>query len=286
MLKMERIDDRVIIDQETISNIACKKHLTFKSNKDFKIMENKAAVLGGDTRFDLISPDLGALKMNDNIILMTNKSRIEVYDGYDLFNTPRMHSFSSINLTGLDTSNMKCAIEMFSNIKNEIIGLNNLDTHNVECMRGMFSSIKSDKINLSNFDVSKVMDMRYMFIRSTITELDISNFNINTSSKLNFMFYKAQIGTLKLFDIKLHMNISDLFSYTNIETLILNKIDIEEDQENLKAVLEGANIGKIVLLDTSQKTLEGLYKMLMSPIREDGIMQTIGNLDEILQLYD
>ena len=91
-----------------------------------------------------------------------------------------LDNVDTLDLTGLDTSNMTSMSRMFyksTSLKN--IDVSGFDTSKVVNMNGMFWECSNlTSINISNFNTSKVTDMNNMFAEcSNITELDLSNFD-------------------------------------------------------------------------------------------------------------
>jgi len=167
---------------------------------------------------------------------------------------------------------------------NETMNIDKLDTHNVVDMEKMFQYTKYDKLSLLEFNTSKVTNMNDMFFASKIRELDISKFNINSIQTLKNMFFISTIDTLKLFDIPSGINVSNMLAYSNIDKLILGKMNIGHDNQELKSVFAGANINKIILTDKSKDTIGSLHKMLESTIREMEDKPIIGNFSQISTL--
>ena len=91
-----------------------------------------------------------------------------------------LDNVSSLDLSGLDTSNMTSMSRMFYNSKSLTnIDTSGFDTSKVVNMNGMFWGCNNLKnIDVSNFKTSKVTDMNNMFADcSSLTTLDLSNFD-------------------------------------------------------------------------------------------------------------
>ena len=91
-----------------------------------------------------------------------------------------LDNVSSLDLSGLDTSNMTSMSRMFYNSKSLTnIDTSGFDTSKVVNMNGMFWGCNNLKnIDVSNFKTSKVTDINNMFADcSSLTTLDLSNFD-------------------------------------------------------------------------------------------------------------
>ncbi|WP_221771246.1 InlB B-repeat-containing protein [Listeria farberi] len=74
---------------------------------------------------------------------------------------------------------------LFSNIEGNIVNLSNLDTSDVKHMQYMFAYSGATSLDVSNFDTSNVTNMLCMFAYSGATSLDVSNFD--TSNVINML---------------------------------------------------------------------------------------------------
>ena len=91
-----------------------------------------------------------------------------------------LDNVSTLDLSGLDTSNMTSMSRMFYNSKSLTnIDTSGFDTSKVVNMNGMFWGCNNLKnIDVSNFKTSKVTDINNMFADcSSLTALDLSNFD-------------------------------------------------------------------------------------------------------------
>ena len=102
-----------------------------------------------------------------------------------------LDNVSTLDLSGLDTSNMTSMSKMFYNSKSLTnIDLSGFDTSKVVIMSDMFNGCTNlEKINLSNFNTSKVTSMAFMFNNcSNLKTLDLSTFNTIKLITMNRMF--------------------------------------------------------------------------------------------------
>ena len=129
-----------------------------------------------------------------------------------------LDNVSTLDLSGLDTSNMTSMSEMFYNSKSLTnIDVSGFDTSKVISMYEMFRGCSSlanidvssfntgavtdmqrmfcncfllINLNLSNFDTSKVVNMYEMFFGcNSLTNLDITNFNTSNLVNMSEMFF-------------------------------------------------------------------------------------------------
>ena len=157
---------------------------------------------------------------------------------------------TSIDLTGLDTSNYTSMSSMFSYCSSlTSLDVSNFNTGKVTDMSNMFNYCSSlTSLDLSSFNTSKVTSMNDMFNNcSSLTSLNLSNWNtssVGTSgygSSFNRMFYSC--SSLKSLDISSfdlsntysgsYYSLTDMFNgCKNLKTLKLpnsvsfNKTDI------------------------------------------------------------
>ena len=102
-----------------------------------------------------------------------------------------LDNVSTLDLSGLDTSNMTSMSRMFLNSKSLTnIDVSGFDTSKVVNMNGMFDGCTNlENLDLSNFDTSNVTDVNYMFNNcNKIKRISLSNFNTNKVTKMYYMF--------------------------------------------------------------------------------------------------
>ena len=102
-----------------------------------------------------------------------------------------LDNVSTLDLSGLDTSNMTSMSRMFYNSKSLTnIDTSGFDTSKVVNMSSMFNGCTNlENLDLSNFDTSNVTDVNYMFNNcNKIKRISLSNFNTNKVTKMYYMF--------------------------------------------------------------------------------------------------
>ncbi len=118
-----------------------------------------------------------------------------------------LDNVSSLDLSGLDTSNMTSTSYMFyKSTSLTSIDLSGFDTSKVVNMSSMFAGCTNLKdLNLSNFDTSNVTNMAGMFGNivsggcSSLKEIDLSNFNTSNVTSMASMFFDcSSLNTLNL----------------------------------------------------------------------------------------
>ena len=146
-----------------------------------------------------------------------------------------LDNVDTLNLSGLDTSNMTSMSRMFYNstsLKN--IDLTGFDTSKVTTMYGMFWECNNlEKINLSNFDTSNVTNLNQMFQNCTsITSLDLSSFYTPKLKHANNLFNNcSSLNELKLdnFDTSNVADMSQMFyKCSNLTKLDLSNLNTEQ----------------------------------------------------------
>ena len=102
-----------------------------------------------------------------------------------------LDNVSTLDLSGLDTSNMTSMSNMFYNSKSLTnIDLSGFDTSKVVNMNRMFEGCSSvESLDLSSFNTSKVINFIATFGGcESLTELDLSNFDTSSTTKMTYMF--------------------------------------------------------------------------------------------------
>ncbi|WP_066026581.1 BspA family leucine-rich repeat surface protein [Enterococcus mundtii] len=111
-----------------------------------------------------------------------------------------MRQVTHLNLSGIDTRNVRAMQGMFANSYIKELDVSQFDTSNVTTMQGMFQNMPNiEKLNLSNFDTSRVSNMTSMFSGSTqLKKLDISNFHSRANLLMNSMFLRTSLEQITL----------------------------------------------------------------------------------------
>ena len=128
-------------------------------------------------------------------------------------------SLKSIDVSGFDTSKVISMNYMFSGCNNlKDIDLSNFKTNKVKNMSRMFTDCYNiTKLDLSNFDTSNVDDMAGMFGEChNLSEVNLSNFDTTNVTNMYSMFYNCN-SLLELdlssFDTSKITNMSLMFAY-------------------------------------------------------------------------
>lgn len=137
-----------------------------------------------------------------------------------------IYSITSIDLTGLNTSNTVYMTSFFENdMKLKSIEFGNIDTSNVIDMYHLFAYCYSlTSLDISDIDFANVRDMGGMFaFCSGLTELDLSNFYTNSAVNMTQMFAGCSgLKTLDLstFNTQNAINTNMMFAYcSNLKTI-------------------------------------------------------------------
>ena len=163
-----------------------------------------------------------------------------------------LDNVSSLDLSGLDTSNMTSMSRMFYNSKS----LTNID--------------------LSGFDTSKVVTMSYMFDGCTNLEnLDVTNFNTSKVTNMYWMFSNLKKVTsldLSNFNTKMVTNMFGLFRYCNS----LKELDVSNFNTSMVKTMTGMFLGckSLIKLDLSNFDTSNVTDM-------SSIFQECTNLKEL-----
>lgn len=107
-------------------------------------------------------------------------------NSYDSDSTPQ----TPIDFSRFNTSKVKDMSSMFKRSQLPSIDLRGLDTSNVENMEEMFNGMRNTvSVNLANLDVRKVSNMDSLFSHSAALQtLDVSNWKNDLITNMNYMF--------------------------------------------------------------------------------------------------
>ena len=122
-----------------------------------------------------------------------------------------LDNVSTLDLSGLDTSNMTSMSKMFYNSKSLTnIDTSGFDTTKVVNMNGMFWGCNILKnIDVSNFKTSNVTDMNNMFADcSNLTTLDLSNFDTSNVLYMGNPYHYSYGGMFRNCSSLVNLNIS------------------------------------------------------------------------------
>ena len=122
-----------------------------------------------------------------------------------------LDNVSTLDLSGLDTSNMTSMSMMFyKSTSLKSIDVSGFDTSKVVNMNGMFWGCNNLKnIDVSNFKTSKVTDMNNMFADcSSLTALDLSNFDTSNVLYMGNPYHYSYGGMFRNCSSLVNLNIS------------------------------------------------------------------------------
>ena len=148
---------------------------------------------------------------------------------------------TSIDLSSFDTKNVTDMSRMFSGSALTSIDLYSFDTKNVTNMCGMFEFCRSlASLNLSSFDTRNVTKMYQMFNDcESLTSLDLSSFDTNNVTSMWCMFYNCKsLASLNLssFDTRNVKEMREMFSdCKSLTSLNLSSFDTRKvtNMENM-----------------------------------------------------
>ncbi|MBO1104229.1 BspA family leucine-rich repeat surface protein, partial [Enterococcus faecalis] len=131
-----------------------------------------------------------------------------------------MPSLKTIDLTGLDTSNVTNMSYMFAVRTLEELNITGLDTSNVTNMSYMFYCVGEyvkvlSTIDVSSFNTSKVTDMHAMFESNSLKKIDLRHFDTSNVTNMSYMFagFSGEQLDLSSFDTSNVTNMSHMFYY-------------------------------------------------------------------------
>ena len=133
-------------------------------------------------------------KITDLVIQEVNGKKVKVKsnDFSNAFHNNK--SIISLDLKGLDTSNVTNMSYMFAESQVKNLDVSNWDTSNVTDMSFMFDNARQvQKLDLSNWDTSNVTNMQNMFGGIPVQELDLSNWDTSNVRNMCGMFVATQV---------------------------------------------------------------------------------------------
>ena len=134
----------------------------------------------------------------------------------------------NLDFSKFDTSNVTNMYGMFAYNNASQLDLRSFNTKKVSNMRLMFSNIQAASVNLSSFDTSNVTNMYGMFAYSNPTTLDLSNFNTSKVTDMTGMFNnnKAEtINGLNNFNTSKVSSMNCMFCDSQVKNINLSSFD-------------------------------------------------------------
>ena len=204
-----------------------------------------------------------------------------------------LDNVSSLDLSGLDTSNMTSMSKMFLNSKSLTnIDVSGFDTSKVVTMANMFKGCTNlENLNLSNFNTEKVTSMTQMFwMCNKLRNIDLSSFNTSKVITMTHMFRECNsLESLNLsnFDTSNVKSFFYMFSNCNsLEYLDLSNFDTKNVTDMICMFLGCTNLKAIDLssFDTSSVTdmtwmfmrCEALLKLDLSNFNTSNVTNMTG----------
>ena len=212
-----------------------------------------------------IGSENGSLEANTNgsgmFAYLDNVSSLDL-SGLDTSNMTSMSymfynskSIKNIDVSSFDTSKVISMDYMFNNCNNlKNIDLSNFNTSNVIYMQGMFWNCqKLENIDVSNFNTGKVTSMNRMFMNcKSLIEIDLSNFNTSNVTDMYALFQgceKLIFINIENFKTSKVIAMGSMFQgCTNIEKLDLSNFDTSS-LINIGSMFRGCS--KLTTLDLS-----------------------------------
>lgn len=263
--------NKVILITKHIALINKNAHLNIKPNiKNLEAYLNKITILGG-----IVTPlekSLFAVELKDTISIVSdknisiNKNSTHVFSNstfktIDLrgLDTSDLESFycmfqyckaREINLTGLDVSNVIKMTNAFNSFCGKLVGFETLDTSSVERTDCMFQNCRMNELNLSNFNTKSLKNMFGMFDSAVIDEIKFGNFNAKGIRNMSYTFYNFVTNNLDLSNF----NTKSLRLATGtFQGLICNVLNLKQFNtkrvEEMDNIFRGCKAEEIILTD-------------------------------------
>ncbi|WP_270262424.1 MucBP domain-containing protein [Lactobacillus panisapium] len=186
-----------------------------------------ATILGGEAKLVYDPNEYLSSLVSSNTKTIKIAAPLKVSgDTTNLFNF--FTNATSIDLSNLDTSQLKSMASLFENCKSLTnITFGNIDTSNVSDMSSMFKNCRAlTSLDLSHFNTAQVTTMSSMFDSClSLTSLDLSHFDTAQVRDMSMMFsqdYSLTKLDVSHFDTVQVRNMSMMFSQDNS----LTKLDV------------------------------------------------------------
>lgn len=140
--------------------------------------------------------------------------------------------------------------EAFMGCKSTSLDLKGMDTSNVVDMSYMFYKCKAKCININSFDTTKVVTMAGMFEKCEAVDYKLSSINTSHVKRFNSMFAdcKAQLLDLRCFDTSEACSMSYMFSNCVLKELSIITF-VTDKVEDITGMFCGVKIDKLVFGD-------------------------------------
>lgn len=191
---------------------------------------------------------------------VVNISKLDTSNVKDMSDMFNYFGGAYIDVSMLDTSKVTNMNSMFKSPQSSttIRGLKNFNTSNVTNMAYMFTGYVSfeNLDDIANWDVRNVKSMQFMFNRHQNTILDLSNWDTNKVNNMSYMFERSEklqtvMGKLNLINVS---NASSMFSDCKALTnLTLKNIKIS------LTIGSGTSWGHLLTLDSLLNTIKELW---------------------------
>ena len=210
-----------------------------------------------------------------------------------------LDNVDTLDLTGLDTSNMTSMSMMFyKSTSLKSIDVSGFDTSKVVNMNGMFWECSNlTSINISNFNTSKVTDMNNMFAEcSNLITLDLSNFDTSNVIYMGNLYSYSYGGMFRNCSSLKELNVSSFNTSkvkymsnmfdgcSSLTTLDLSNFDTSnvtamasmfEKCTSLKNLnLSSFNTSKVIYMDFMFNDCSKLLNLDLSSFKESKVITT------------
>lgn len=174
-----------------------------------------ATILGGEAKLVYDPNEYLSSLISSNTKTIKIAAPLKVSgDTTNLFNF--FTNATSIDLSNLDTSQLKSMASLFENCKSLTnITFGNIDTSNVSDMSSMFKNCRAlTSLDLSHFNTARVTTMSSMFDSClSLTSLDLSHFDTAQVRNMSMMF--SQDNSLTQLDVS-HFNTAQVTTMANM----------------------------------------------------------------------
>lgn len=242
MIKRNNNDTQIVIDRDLISLIAQNSCLEFKTvnNLSDEVLHSKGMAYK-------VSQNCFIENSNNTIRVISNK-KFKIRNGYELFQDKQ---FESLDLSGVDTSDMISMERMFEGSSIGRLHLSCGNTERLASTKAMFMNSSINALSISSMQTRNVTNMSYMFCNSHINTLRLIRGKLNTHrvvdmTKMFFGCTDAIIQGLKVEDFNTSSLLSADYMFSKCTANKLNLSNWEISNElSAKGIFLESNIREI-----------------------------------------
>lgn len=243
----------IIIKTTQLLNIKTQYYnLEFEVNFDnekFDKLISKSNILGIQYNYAQLNPVILIIEMNKTIKICTVKSKFKVVDATFLFSDISFRMIK-IRKDTIDFSSVENISNMFYECDTKVIDISGIDTSNVKDAHALFEYSNAETIIMKDLNLNKVKSLKDAFNRCEKAKMiDMSGIKTNNLATTKGMFVccNADIVGLKDLNTSKVTDMSWMFAQNKREILDLKSLDTS----NLQIAEKMFNQSRFNILDIS-----------------------------------